>query len=307
MEIAAQLKLLLEGLSGVKDAILCSVDGRPFESIGIATNVAEAAVLTAAIANELSKVGELLALGSFDKAVVRGSDATQVVARKDQALAAVTVEPRRPVGDLETRLGSTSWAERAPERPRTARAVTAAPPPVPREPVFAGQLELFCLPDLLEFLRAGQRTGKLRMDSGAGAGVVRMRRGKITAASSPNVGTMGDYLIKHAVLTGEQLRALLQEQRNDPARKTLGLLSIDRRLATAADVRRALIAQVEDAIRELKDWTTGQFAFEPEPIGDPNLSEIELELDPQAVLLTIFKQEDEAHEGARQASGAELF
>lgn len=307
MEIAAQLKLLLEGLTGVREAILCSTDGRPFESIGFATSVAEAAVLTASIAGELSRVGELLALGAFDKAVVRGAQATRVLAQKEEMLAAITVDPKRPVGDLEGRLASTGWAERKEERkeerPVTPlRAVPAAPPPVPREPVFAGQLELFCLPDLLEFLRSGQRTGKLRMDASAGAGLVRMRRGKITAASSPNVGTMGDYFIKHAVLTGEQLRALLQEQRTDPVRKSLGRLAIDHRLATAADVRRALVCQVQDAIRELKDWSTGTFAFEPEPLGEPTLSEIELELDPQAVLLTIFKEEDEAHEGARQAS-----
>jgi hypothetical protein len=172
--------------------------------------------------------------------------------------------------------------------------------------VFGGHLDLFCVPDLLEFLRSGQRTGTLRLDAGSGAGLVRLRRGKITAASSPDVGTMGDYLIKHAVLSGEQLRGLLQEQRRDPTGKSLGRLAIDHRLATAADVRRALMAQVLDAIRELKDWTTGQFAFEPEVLSEPTLSEIELELDPQAVLLTIFKEEDEAHEGARHAHGAEL-
>jgi len=284
MEIAAQLKLLLEGLSGVRDAILCSADGRPLQSIGIATSVAEAAVLTASIASELSRVGELLALGTFEKA------------------APVTLERKRPVGDLETRLSTASWAERKPPA-ASPRPVDASP--VAREPVFAGQLDLFCLPDLLEFLRAGQRTGKLRMDGGAGVGVVRMRRGKVTGASSPNVGTLGDYLIKHAVVNGEQLRGLLQEQRHDPAGKSLGRLAIDRGLASAADVRRALVAQLQDAIRELKDWTTGTFAFEPEPLSEPTLSEIEVELDPQAVLLTIFKEEDEAHHGARHAAGVD--
>jgi hypothetical protein len=249
-------------------------------------------------------VGEMLALGMFDKAVVRGPQGTQVVARKDQTLTAVTLEPKHPTVDLEKRLAATSWADRKPPA-ASPRPAAATPPPAPREPVFAGQLELFCLPDLLEFLRAGQRTGKLRLDGRVGAGQVRMRRGKITAASSPNIGTMGDYLVKHAVVNGEQLRGLLHEQRNDPTRKSLGRLSIDRHLATAADVRRALVAQVQDAVRELKDWTAGHFAFEPEPLADPSLSDIELELDPQAVLLTIFKEEDEAQEGARHASTAD--
>jgi len=301
MEIAAQLRCLLEGLTGVRDAILCSSDGRPLHSIGLAMNVAEAAVLTASIANELSRVGEMLALGTFDKVVVRGPQGNQVMAKKDDTIAGITVEPRRSTVEVETRLASNDWSSsKTPAKPEpTVSDVRAGgkapePPPAPREPVFAGQLELFCLPDLLEFLRAGQRTGKLGLDSAAGAGVVRMRRGRITAASSPNVGTLGDYLVKHAVINGEQLRALLQEQRQDPSRKSLGRLSIDRRLATAADVRRALVAQVQDAVRELKDWTAGQFAFEPEPAPEPSLSDIELELDPQAVMLTIYAEEDEA-------------
>jgi predicted regulator of Ras-like GTPase activity (Roadblock/LC7/MglB family) len=301
MEIAAQLRCLLEGLTGVRDAILCSSDGRPLESIGVAINVAEAAVITASIANELSRVGEMLALGTFDKVVVRGPQANRVMAKKEDTIVGVSLEPRRSTVEVETRLASNDWSSsKTPSKPGPvvsdvqAAGQTPEPPPAPREPVFAGQLELFCLPDLLEFLRAGQRTGKLRLDSAAGAGVVRMRRGRITAASSPNVGTLGDYLVRHAVITGEQLRALLQDQRQDPARKSLGRLSIDRQLATAAEVRRALVAQVQDAVRELKNWVSGQFAFEPEPTPEPSLSDIELELDPQAVMLTIYAEEDEA-------------
>jgi hypothetical protein len=300
MEIAAQLKCLLEGLTGVREAMLCGRDGHPLESLGMAMSVAEAAMITASIANELCRVGEMLALGTFDKVVVRTPQATQVVARKDDTIAAVTLEPKRPTVELETRLASNDWSSKPPPKPEQPvdirpAAKAPAPPPVPKEPVFAGQLELFSLPDLLEFLRAGQRTGKLRLESAAGAGVVRMRRGRITAASSPNVGTLGDYLVRHAVINGEQLRSLLADQHQSPERKSLGRLSIDRQLATAADVRRALVAQVQDAVRELKDWVAGQFTFETEPTPEPSLSDIELELDPQAVLLTIYAEEDESH------------
>src|SRR5688500_4528286 len=169
MEIAAQLKSLLEGLTGVRDAMLCSREGQPFQSIGLAMNVAEAAIITASIANELSRVGEMLALGTFDKVVVRGPKATQVLVKKDETIAAVSLEPKRPTAELESRLASNDWSapkvltEKA-DKPVTNLRPAARPPeppPVQREPVFAGQLELFCLPDLLEFLRAGQRTGKL--------------------------------------------------------------------------------------------------------------------------------------------------
>jgi hypothetical protein len=142
-------------------------------------------------------------------------------------------------------------------------------------------------------------SGRLRLSGAGGGGVVRMRRGKITTASSPSVPRLGDYLVRHAVLTPEQLRATLQAQKQDAGRKLIGPMLIDRQLASAADVRTALVAQVQDAVRERKDWCTGHFAFEPERAGDPSLSEIDLELDPQAVLLTIFKEEDEQQQAAR--------
>src|SRR5688500_12466867 len=121
MEIAAQLRCLLEGLTGVRDAILCSSDGRPLQSIGMAMNVAEAAVITASIANELSRVGEMLALGTFDKAVVRGPQANQVMAKKDDTIVGVSLEPKRATVEVETRLASNDWSSsKTPARPEKA-------------------------------------------------------------------------------------------------------------------------------------------------------------------------------------------
>src|SRR5262249_35973844 len=53
-------------------------------------------------------------------------------------------------------------------------------------PVFTGDLEEFCLPDLLEFLRNSHRSGLLMCTTTAGVGTIQLSRGMIISADSPN-------------------------------------------------------------------------------------------------------------------------
>jgi len=276
---------------------LCDRDGRPLEATGV-TNVEGAAAAAATTVDELSAAGDLLTLGGFEKMTIKGPSAAQVTIAQRGAIAAVTMEPKQSTAELEARLADPSWDMRKTsvrEVTGMEEPVAVRPTPPRREAVFAGQLQLFCLPDLLEFLRGARRTGTLHLHGNDGDGMVRMRHGRITGATSPRTARIGEYLVRQAVLTPDQLRSALQAQSGEPVRRMLGRVLIDRQVATAADVRKALVAQVQDSVRELKDWVVGQFAFETEPASEPTLAEIELELDPQAVLLTILTEEDEAN------------
>jgi hypothetical protein len=212
----------------------------------------------------------------------------------------VTVESSKkagepaPTGARPTSETATLGAPAA--RAEGGRVVETAPP---RETGFSGQLSLFALPELLELLRGGQRTGRLQLSSRAGAGSVRLRRGKVTGASSPRAAGIGGYLIEGGVVSREQLNQALASQQQEPQRRHLGLLLIERHLASAADIRTALVAQVHEAFRELKDWTEGDFTFQPETPTEPSVADIELELDPRAVLLTVFTEEDDRQRDAR--------
>jgi hypothetical protein len=327
MDTPARLPALLNDLPGVKDAVLCTDKGRPLEATGTA-RADDVAASTAVTIQALKTIGQQLALGPLQKAVAKGPSAAQVIAVQPGVIVSVKMDPKRPIAELEGRLADPRWAaprgpvvdkpaEKAPAGRPAAETVVVAPlrttiepaPSVParpegrtarvaagRETGFSGQLSLFALPELLEFLRGGQRTGRLHLGSRSGAGTVRLRRGKLCAASSPRASGIGGYLVEAGVLSREQLRQALEAQQQDAQRRHLGLLLIDGQLASAGEIRTALVAQVHDAVRELKEWVDGQFTFEPESAAEPALADIEVELDPQAILLAIFKEEDERAE-----------
>ncbi|MBW2537323.1 MAG: tetratricopeptide repeat protein, partial [Deltaproteobacteria bacterium] len=74
------------------------------------------------------------------------------------------------------------------------------PPPIPAdakrksvEPkaVFTGDLQLFAVPDLLDFLNSSRRTGTLVITSENGIGAVHLKDGDIAGAASPNSTNVG--------------------------------------------------------------------------------------------------------------------
>ncbi len=67
-----------------------------------------------------------------------------------------------------------------------------------------------------------------------------------------------------------------------------------------ATVVAALEAQVWAAIRELVQWTDGEFAFNREEDGYRTEGRVAVALDPQAVLLDVFRERDEAQRGTAQ-------
>jgi hypothetical protein len=151
----------------------------------------------------------------------------------------------------------------------------ALPPPIPRRaeritrrnllgpetdktiPVFAGELGELALPNLLEFLRGGQRTGTLVCTTPHGIGTVHMQRGLVTAASSP-AAAPDEPLADHA---------------------------------TADDVTRAR-TRIYTAFREMMTWTTGRFAFTAEPFGD-TAALPPLALSAQTILIHLYQETDQ--------------
>lgn len=294
MNSALSLATLLEGISGIEDAWVLGRDGQLLDGVAAAP-ADEVTAAMAVVVYELERAAALLQLGAGEKVTIKGAHAAHVVALKPDAIAAVRVPARRPTADLEARLAGPGWPMRRSATPIGLPVVTLpltdVRPARGREAVFSGQLELFGLPDLLEFLRGGQRSGRLTCHTAAGAGLVRMRRGRIISAASPSTPRLGESLIQSGVLAPDELDAVLTLQRSVPT--PLGRMLIDRQLARPADVRTALLAQIEAAVCELKDWVEGTFAFEPEAPVEPTLGDVDVELDPQALLLEIFKREDE--------------
>jgi tetratricopeptide (TPR) repeat protein len=162
--------------------------------------------------------------------------------------------------------------------------------------MFSGRLSVFSPPDLVEFLRTAGRSGLLVCSSQGGMGAFRFRKGRITGAAAPSTPSVGELLVRGGLLTAEGLASA------GPAREgalvdaeLIGRL-VELRLVEAAAVREASRQQIEQALRELIDWTDGEFAFTREE-EEPQAGEATIELDAQQLLLEIFRERDESSRG----------
>jgi hypothetical protein len=185
-----------------------------------------------------------------------------------------------------------SSRERLPEEaPRSSRGGEAS--------MFTGNLRLFGLPDLLEFLRGGQRTGTLVCSSRHGHGTIYLRSGKVTGASSPGTRSLGEYLVSNGAVSSEDARAVMQIQQETQPRPRIGGVLVRSGLASVGQVREALSMQIRDALGELMKWVDGEFAFDADHTIDASPLDVDLEFDPQAILLEIYKELDEGSLAAR--------
>jgi tetratricopeptide (TPR) repeat protein len=184
--------------------------------------------------------------------------------------------------------GATEASSAAPLSSSVAAAIAVAP-----GAMFSGKLNVFAVPDLLEFLRGARRTGLLLLSGAAGTAALRFREGRIAGAASPATPGVGELLVRARKLSPVVLQAVLDRQggraRSDGV---LGELLAREGTVEPEDVRRALRQQIGLAVKEIIGWRDGEFAFNREEPGGE--AEIAVEVDPQEVLLNTLKELDEA-------------
>jgi hypothetical protein len=408
---ATTLGVLLEETRGVVGVVLGTTEGEVRGTVGSVRDSDAGASVAATLAVELNKIGMLLGLGGLGVVSIKSPTAARVVAQQSGAVLVIELDPKRPVGELETKLRTLAWAppdERlevpAPSRPSAVGlvrpptplplpapphpvippphpaippppAVVSAPPaisplpaivpppsphvitttsphvvphampplapplsastlaaprtttppplsavpslrhtpppapvkpppppPAPARngatasktvgggPAFAGDLEEFSLPDLLEFLRNSHRTGLLVCSTSTGTGTVQLSRGLIIAADSPNALDLREYLLTNAEIPPEQrqvLAALPAEYFGDDMIE--GVL-VSRDLVPRDEVERARVARIYSAFREMVGWTSGRFSFDP---AVPIVTNPALALSAQSILMQIYQEQDE--------------
>jgi len=272
-------RAFLEGLTGAEAVVVAGEDGKLVDAAGTSSAPDALASVTSALALALGQLAGALHLGEGKPftCTIRGQSGARVICRQRGAVAVVDIDPRRPTVDLESRLRAFDWSSAA-----------ARPVSIERhDPKFAGALQLFGLPDLLEFLRAGRRTGRLVCTSAAGEATVCLRCGKIVGATSPTAPTVASFFVQRGLLSADDLRA---SPLSDPA---IARILLDRGTAVPDDVRAALLVETTGAVRELVGWGSGSFTFEPESAIDAPVPGVDFEIDPQALLLSIFAHDDE--------------
>jgi hypothetical protein len=167
--------------------------------------------------------------------------------------------------------------------------------------VFSGQLSVFPLPDVVEFLRSARRTGLLVCSAARGMAAVHFRAGRITGATAPGTPDVGELLVRARKISSVALRALRTPQARGPRRDDeLAAALLREGLVDARSLQDAARRQVELVLLELMSWKEGEFAFNRED-GESPATPVATDLDAQDVLLTVLKQMDEA---ARSPAGS---
>jgi tetratricopeptide (TPR) repeat protein len=154
-----------------------------------------------------------------------------------------------------------------------------------------GSLKEASLPDVLQLLALGQKTGCLSLTDRSNLGYIYFDRGKIAYASIVNRrDRLGDVLVGSGKISKEDLdRAVARQSSNRD--KLLGELLVESGALSADELERHMRVQVEEAIFYLFTWTQGSFQFEVD-VGPENDAFV-MAINPESLLLEGARRIDE--------------
>ena len=155
-----------------------------------------------------------------------------------------------------------------------------------------GSLREASLPDVLQLLAMGQKTGCLSVTDRSNFGYIYFDRGRISYASIVNRrDRLGDMLVKAAVLTQTELDSAIDIQGTQHRHKRLGEILIEQQILSREELHRYIRIQIEEAVYYLFTWTQGTFSFE----GDirPDEHDFLVSINPESLLLEGARRVDE--------------
>jgi tetratricopeptide (TPR) repeat protein len=155
-----------------------------------------------------------------------------------------------------------------------------------------GSLKEASLPDVLQLLTMGGKTGCLSVTDRQSFGYIYFDEGRIIYASLLNRrDRLGDILVREGVIQREQLDAAIEEQSKARDGRRLGEILQDKGFIEQATLQRWVRYQIQEAVYHLFTWHQGTFYFEP---GQrPDQEQILVSIDPESLLLEGARRVDE--------------
>ncbi len=154
-----------------------------------------------------------------------------------------------------------------------------------------GSLREASLPDVLQLLSLGNKTGCMSVTHRNNFGYIYFDKGRISYASILNRrDRLGDILVKSGALLPPQLEAaisLQSRQRN----KKLGQILMEQGLIARKDLEQHIRFQIEEAVYFLFTWSEGTFSFEADV--KPDEEDILVSINPESLLLEGARRVDE--------------
>ena len=153
-----------------------------------------------------------------------------------------------------------------------------------------GSLKEASLPDVLQLLALGQKSGCLSIADRSNFGYIYFDRGRISYASIVNRrDRLGDILVKHGLVSQEQLEAAVHKQTQDRTKK-LGEILVQQGVLTRDDLERYMRMQIEESVFYLFTWTQGTFNFEADVRPEQDFL---VSINPESLLLEGARRVDE--------------
>src|SRR5881394_80823 len=154
-----------------------------------------------------------------------------------------------------------------------------------------GSLKEASLPDVLQLLALGQKTGCLSIADRSNFGYIYFDKGRISYASIVNRrDRLGDILVKHEKITQEQLDAAIHRQSKERDKK-LGEILVVQSVLTQQELERYMRMQIEESVYYLFTWTQGTFNFESDV--RPEQQDFLVSINPESLLLEGARRVDE--------------
>jgi tetratricopeptide (TPR) repeat protein len=154
-----------------------------------------------------------------------------------------------------------------------------------------GSLKEASLPDVIQLLALGRKTGCLAVADRQNFGYTYFDDGRIIYASIVNRrDRIGDLLVRNGRITDEQLRAAVDRQTGDRDRK-IGEILVELGHITRAELEDHIRVQVEEAVYYLFTWSSGTFNFEAGV--RPEREDFLVSINPESLLLEGARRVDE--------------
>lgn len=154
-----------------------------------------------------------------------------------------------------------------------------------------GSLKEASLPDVLQLLALGQKSGCLSIADRSNFGYIYFDKGRISYASIVNRrDRLGEILARHGKITPEQLDAAIHRQSRERDKK-LGEILVAQGVLSQQDLERYIRMQIEEAVYYLFTWTQGTFNFEADV--RPEQQDFLVNINPQSLLLEGARRVDE--------------
>ena len=152
---------------------------------------------------------------------------------------------------------------------------------------LSGDLSVFRIQELLEFLGIQRATGKLHLTSNGRDGVVQIVQGRLTEARYPGRVSLVTVLVARGHISTERARLLPRDVIDEDSR--LAKVLLDAGAVSREQLESIAQARIEQGITHMLAWADGRARFEPE--GDRAIDAFGFEH--QRILMSVMTRIDE--------------